>query len=68
MDGFLARRDRLLRWGWTESAAKHLAERLMLRDHEADQRVSLYRMPALPRAAAASMRRQGWHRPTLAAT
>jgi hypothetical protein len=37
---FLARRDRLMRWGWSEPEAEALAERLVLRDREADPRVS----------------------------
>ena len=40
IDSFLARRDRLLRWGWAESDAERLAERLVLRDRETDDRVS----------------------------
>ena len=35
---FVARRDRLLRWGRTEEEAEHLAERLTLRDRDADDR------------------------------
>ncbi len=34
------RRARLLRWGWPEAAADHLAARLARRDREADPRVS----------------------------
>ena len=37
---FLERRTRLVRWGWTEVAAEALAERLVRRDHAADERVS----------------------------
>ena len=37
---FLDRRARLLRWGWTEPQAKELADRLVRRDREADERVS----------------------------
>jgi hypothetical protein len=37
---FLARRARLLRWGWTEPDAERLAERMVIRDREADARVS----------------------------
>ena len=37
---FLDRRARLLRWGWPESDAEKLAERLVKRDREADPRVS----------------------------
>lgn len=33
---FLSRRDRLIRWGWTESEAEALAERLVRRDREGD--------------------------------
>jgi hypothetical protein len=36
---FRARRDRLLRWGWTETDAEALADKLVRRDHEADSRV-----------------------------
>lgn len=37
---FLDRRARLLRWGWAESEAERLAERLVHRDREHDDRVS----------------------------
>ena len=37
---FLDRRARLLRWGWPEPEAEKLAERLVIRDREADDRVS----------------------------
>lgn len=37
---FLDRRARLLRWGWTEPDAERLAERLVKRDRERDERVS----------------------------
>lgn len=40
IDHFLVRRDRLLRWGWTESEAEMVAERLVRRDRDADPRVS----------------------------
>jgi hypothetical protein len=36
---FTTRRDRLLRWGWAEPDAEALAERLMRRDSEQDDRV-----------------------------
>lgn len=36
---FLDRRTRLLRWGWSERAAEALAEKLVIRDREADPRV-----------------------------
>lgn len=36
---FLDRRARLLRWGWAESDAEALGERLAKRDREADPRV-----------------------------
>jgi hypothetical protein len=35
---FTARRDRLLRWGYTAQTADDLAERLTLRDRESDDR------------------------------
>lgn len=35
---FVNRRDRLLRWGWAEPDAERLAERLVLRDREQDER------------------------------
>ena len=38
--GFLGRRARLLRWGWPEADAETLAERLVKRDREHDERVS----------------------------
>lgn len=37
---FLARRARLLRWGWSEPEAEKLADRLVRRDREQDERVS----------------------------
>jgi hypothetical protein len=37
---FADRRDRLLRWGWTEAEAERLAERLVDRDRDIDDRVS----------------------------
>jgi hypothetical protein len=37
---FITRRDRLLRWGWTEPDAEKLAERLVQRDREQDDRVN----------------------------
>ena len=37
---FLARRARLLRWGWPESEAEALADRLARRDRDLDARVS----------------------------
>lgn len=37
---FLAWRARLLRWGWSEVDAERLAERLVIRDRERDDRVS----------------------------
>lgn len=36
---FIERRDRLERWGWDERAAEAMAERLTLRDRDADDRV-----------------------------
>lgn len=40
IDRFLARRTRLLRWGWAEPEAEALAERLVQRDRETDPRVT----------------------------
>ncbi len=37
---FLARRARLLRWGWAETEAEALADKLVRRDREDDPRVS----------------------------
>jgi hypothetical protein len=37
---FNARRERLLRWGWNAADAEAMAERLIRRDREADDRVS----------------------------
>ena len=36
---FLDRRARLLRWGWTQPEAERLADRLVRRDRERDERV-----------------------------
>lgn len=38
LNAFVARRDRLLRWGYGESEADDLAERLTLRDRQEDDR------------------------------
>lgn len=40
ISAFLDRRARLLRWGWAESEAEKVAERLVERDREHDERVS----------------------------
>ena len=40
IDRFLARRARLLRWGWPEPEAEALADRLVRRDRDLDARVS----------------------------
>ena len=40
ISAFIVRRARLLRWGWAESDAEKLAERLVKRDREHDERVS----------------------------
>lgn len=40
IQAFTDRRDRLLRWGYSEQDADDLAERLTLRDREQDDRVS----------------------------
>lgn len=37
---FIARRDRLMRWGWRETDAETLAERLTIRDRDGDGRAS----------------------------
>ena len=37
---FLDRRTRLMRWGWAEPEAEKLADRLVRRDREHDERVS----------------------------
>ena len=37
---FVARRDRLMRWGWHEADAEALAERLVKRDRDGDVRVT----------------------------
>ena len=37
---FLDRRARLMRWGWPEAEAETLADRLVRRDHDIDDRVS----------------------------
>ena len=38
IETFSNRRDRLLRWGYREHAAEHLAERLLWRDRDLDDR------------------------------
>ena len=40
ISAFIERRARLLRWGWAEPEAEKLAERLVKRDREHDERVS----------------------------
>jgi hypothetical protein len=37
---YCVRRDRLIRWGWAEPEAEKLAERLVKRDREQDDRVT----------------------------
>ncbi|MDL2339490.1 MAG: hypothetical protein QFE16_16775 [Pseudomonadota bacterium] len=37
---FLDRRARLMRWGWPETEAEALADRLVRRDRDTDERVS----------------------------
>lgn len=37
---FIARRARLMRWGWPEAEAEKLADRLVQRDRDHDERVS----------------------------
>ncbi len=37
---FLARRDRLMRWGWSEGDAEAFAERLVRRDRQGDDRAT----------------------------
>lgn len=40
LDVFSTRRTRLMRWGWIESEAEALAERLVKRDRDKDERAS----------------------------
>jgi len=56
---FLARRDRLMRWGWSETEAEALAERLVLRDRDADSRVSCTECRHYSPGSCANHRRAG---------
>jgi len=40
ISAYSSRHARLLRWGWAEAEAERMAERLVIRDREADSRVS----------------------------
>lgn len=58
---FLARRARLLRWGWAADDAEKLAERLTRRDREADPRVSCAECKHYRPGKCGNHRRAGLH-------
>jgi hypothetical protein len=60
---FLDRRARLLRWGWAEPDAETLAERLLTRDREHDDRVSCADCAHYRPGRCGNHRRAGLHLP-----
>lgn len=60
---FIARRARLLRWGWAEPDAETLAERLVKRDRERDDRVSCAECQHYRPGRCGNHRRAGLHSP-----
>ena len=58
---FLDRRARLLHWGWAEADAERLAERLVKRDREHDERVSCTECSHYRPGRCASHRHAGLH-------
>lgn len=60
---FLDRRARLLRWGWPESEAEDLADRLVRRDRELDERVSCTDCQHYRPGRCGNHRRAGLHAP-----
>lgn len=62
---FMARRARLLRWGWPEPEAEAMAERLTRRDREADPRVMCVECVHYRPERCANHRRAGLHGPEM---
>lgn len=62
---FLDRRARLLRWGWAEPEAEKLAERLVKRHRERDERVSCVDCGHYRPGRCGNHRRAGLHAPDL---
>ena len=60
---FLDRRSRLLRWGWPESEAENLAERLVKSDRDNDDRVSCIDCKHYRPGRCGNHRRAGLHAP-----
>jgi hypothetical protein len=60
---FFDRRARMLRWGWAEPDAEKLAERLVKRDREHDDRVSCAECLHYRPGRCGSHRRAGLHSP-----
>ena len=61
IDGFNARRARLMRWGWPEADAEVMAERLVIRDRTGDDRVSCADCPHYRLGRCGNHRRAGLH-------
>ena len=66
ISAYLDRRARLLRWGWAEREAEVLAERLVIRDRDADDRVSCTDCRHYRPGRCDNHRRAGLHEPDLA--
>lgn len=62
---FLERQTQLLRWGWPAPDAESLAERLVRRDHSADDRKSCTECAAYRPGRCGHHRRAGLHLPDL---
>ncbi len=62
---YLDRRARLLRWGWAEPDAEKLAERLVERDREHDDRVSCAECMHYRPGRCGNHRRAGLHSPDM---
>ena len=60
---FCDRRARLMRWGWSEAEAEKLAERLVQRDREHDERVSCTDCQHYRPGRCGNFRRAGLHAP-----
>lgn len=63
MTRFLDRRARLLRWGWAAEDAEKLAERLVRRDREQDERVNCTDCRHYRPGRCGNHRRAGLHAP-----
>ena len=62
---FIDRRGRLLRWGWPEAEAEKLADRLVQRDRDIDDRVSCTDCRYYRPGRCGNHRRAGLHAPDI---